>query len=88
MKIYVDRVIARDMIIQFMQKVAGTSFKLVELKPIDVYAFVLTDTYLHIEEQLHDVNVALDRAIERADRLAVDNFKAFVEENKEAVMNW
>lgn len=88
MKIYVNRLIARDMIIEFMQKVKGKPFKLTELKPIDVYAFVLADTFLHIDEQLHDVEVALDRAIERADRLGEDNFREFVAENSDAVINW
>lgn len=88
MKIYVNRLIAREMIIDFTQKVAGKPFKLTELKPIEVYAFVLTDTFLHIDEQLHDVGIALDRAIERADRLGEDNFREFVAENKDAVLRW
>ena len=88
MKIFVNRTIARDMIIEFTTKVRGTEFKLTDLKPIDVYAFVLADTYLSVDAELHDVIIALDRAIERADRLAEDNFKAFVEKNKDAVLRW
>ena len=88
MKIYVDRVIARDMIIDFTNKVHNKPFKLTDLTPIEVYAFVLTDTYLHIDEQLHDVEVSLDRAIERADRLAEDNFKQYVAEAKDMIFRW
>ena len=88
MKIFVNRQIATEMILEFANKVQGKPFTLAELKPIDVYAFVLADTFMHVDEALHDVNIALDRAIERADRLGEDNFTAFVAEHKDEVIDW
>lgn len=88
MKIYVNRQIAIEMILEFAEKVKGKPFTLSELKPIDVYAFVLTDTYLHVDECIHDTGIALDRAIERADRLGEDNFKSYVAECGNEVINW
>ena len=37
MKIYVDRKVASEMILDFSSRVQGTTFKLTDLKLIDVY---------------------------------------------------
>ena len=88
MKIYVNKIIASKMILDFTSRVSGTEFKLTDLKPIDVYAFVLADTFMAVDAELHDMDVALNRAIERANILGEDNFKSFVEDNKDVVVRW
>ena len=88
MKIYVNHEIAIKMMLEFTSKMHNKPFKLVDLTPIDVYAFVLADTYFHVDECVHDTAVALNRAIERAERLGKDNFREYIEENKDLVITW
>lgn len=88
MKIYVDRKVASEMILDFSSRVQGTTFKLTDLKLIDVYAFVLADTFLAVDAELHDMGVALDRAIIRAEQLAEDNFKEYIADNKDVELHW
>jgi hypothetical protein len=88
MKIYVNHEIATDMILDFTARFINKSFKLVDLPVIDVYAFVLADTYIHFMDEFDDVPKALDIAIARAECFAKDNFTHFVAENKDVDIRW
>jgi len=79
---------AQKIILDFAKKYEGQDVKISNLNKKDLYAFILTDTYLAIDGMIHDVNVSLDRAIERADYFKAENYTTYLADNKDAVVKF
>jgi hypothetical protein len=75
---------AQRIILDFSRKYEGREIVIAELSKKELYAFILTDTYLHVDHFLKDVNVSLDRAIERADYFKAENYVTYLLDNKDA----
>lgn len=75
---------AQKIILDFSKKYEGKEIVIAELSKKELYAFILTDTYLHVDHFLKDVNVSLDRAIERADYFKAENYKTYLADNIDA----
>lgn len=75
---------AQRIILDFSSKYEGREIVIAELSKKELYAFILTDTYLHVDHFLKDVNVSLDRAIERADYFKAENYATYLADNKDA----
>lgn len=79
---------AQKIILDFAKKHEGQDVEIAKLNKKELYAFILTDTYLAIDGMIHDVNVSLDRAIERADYFKAENYTTYLADNKDAVVKF
>ena len=75
---------AQRIILDFSRKYEGREIVIAKLSKKELYAFILTDTYLHVDQFLKDVNVSLDRAIERADYFKAENYVTYLTDNNDA----
>lgn len=79
----------RKMILDITNKYRNCTFRTTDLSVKELYSFILADTYLGIDAMLHDVNIALDRAIERANRLyKEDKFQSYINDTKDIEIHW
>lgn len=81
----ISRKKARDRIMKFAKKHEGQDIEIDQLKDKELYDFILADTYLKVDALLGydaDVNIILDRAIEKAEKNKNGGFVEFRNGNK------
>lgn len=84
----INRKQAQKRILKFAKKYEGQTIDIGKLDNSDLYDLILTETYLGIDALLGygaDVNMILDRAIEKAEQHKRDNFIQYVAENGNSV---
>ena len=84
----INRKQAQQRILKFAKKYEGKSIEVSKLNNRDLYDLILTETYLGIDALLGygaDVNMILDRAIEKAEQHKRDKFIQYVAENGNSV---
>ena len=89
----INREKARKRILDFTKKYEGRKIDVYNLSNRDLYDFILTDTYLHVDAILGPgkcIETALDRAIERAEDFKHERggFKRYKEDNKGAMIQF
>lgn len=89
----INRKQAQKRIIKFTKKYEGQKIDVYNLNNRDLYDFILTDTYLHVDAIFgvgKNIETALDRAIERAEYFKKEKggFKRYKEDNKGAMIQF